>query len=145
MVLRRAAKKGSIRVGQFADLAVLDIDFLRWMMKRSNLLSPSLPLLTERWYTPKDDFRFTRPPTIPVLPDWSPVKNYPVTIKMLVVAKASAAETAAAAGIHSCKGSCNVYGHHHDIARKSNIPVNNYTRILGCIWLLLFCILTRIL
>ena len=125
-------KKGSITVGQFADLAVLDSDFFEVADEEIKSIESILTIVGGKIVYAKDDFATHAPPTIPVLPDWSPVKNYPGYYKdAAIVTKASGAETVAAAGVHSCKGSCDVHGHHHDIARKSNIPVNNYTAFWG--------------
>ncbi|MEI3796642.1 MULTISPECIES: amidohydrolase [unclassified Chitinophaga] len=125
-------KKGSITVGQFADLAVLDSDFFEVADEEIKSIESILTIVGGKIVYAKDDFAMHAPPTIPVLPDWSPVKNYPGYYKdAAIVAKASGAETVAGAEIHSCKGSCDVHGHHHDIARKSNIPVNNYTAFWG--------------
>lgn len=125
-------KKGSISVGQLADLAVLNSDFFEVEDEKIKAIESILTIVGGKIVYAKDDFATHAPPTIPVLPDWSPVKNYQGYYRdTTIAARIPGAETAAATGIHSCKGSCDVHGHHHDIARKSNIPVNNYTAFWG--------------
>ncbi|HEY8957350.1 amidohydrolase [Chitinophaga sp.] len=125
-------KKGSISVGQLADLAVLNSDFFEIEDEKIKAIESILTIVGGKIVYAKDDFATHAPPSVPVLPDWSPVKSYPGYYRdTTIAARIPGAETATATGIHSCKGSCDVHGHHHDIARKSNIPVNNYTAFWG--------------
>ena len=125
-------KKGSISVGQLADLAVLNSDFFEVEDEKIKAIESILTIVGGKIVYAKDDFATHAPPSVPVLPDWSPVKSYPGYYRdTTIAARIPGAETATATGIHSCKGSCDVHGHHHDIARKSNIPVNNYTAFWG--------------
>jgi len=125
-------KKGSISVGQLADLAVLNSDFFEVEDEKIKAIESILTIVGGKIVYAKDDFATHAPPSVPVLPDWSPVKSYPGYYRdTTIAARIPGAETSTATGIHSCKGSCDVHGHHHDIARKSNIPVNNYTAFWG--------------
>jgi len=72
------------------------------------------------------------PPSIPVVPDWSPVVNVPGHYRS---APPAAAKVGAVVQMHQCCGSCGVHGHQHDIARQSGIPVSDdraFWGALGC-------------
>ncbi|WP_420153753.1 amidohydrolase [Siphonobacter sp.] len=128
------ANKGSIKVGMLADLAVLDRDFFRVPEADIKDIESILTIVGGRIVYARDTFIAHAPPTLPVLPDWSPVA-YGGGYVSSSAQKSSVAHSDAASAIHVCKGSCQVHGHDHNVARKSTIPVNNYTAfwgVLGC-------------
>lgn len=133
-------KKGSIKAGMLADLAVLDSDFFNIGEEEIKSIEAVLTMVDGRIVYAKDDFGSYAPPTIPILPDWSPTTRYNGYYSERshgTAATPAQAKPASAAGItallHCCSGSCGVHGHNHDHARNSNIPVNNYTAFWGAL------------
>jgi len=112
--------KGSIQVGMLADVAVLDQDFFTIPDAAIKHIESVLTIVGGKIVYAQDDFGSLAPPRIPVLPDWSPVNTFGGYVK---------------SDLHVCVGSCDVHGHHHDVARRSDVPVDNYTAfwgVLGC-------------
>lgn len=132
--------KGSIKTGQLADLAVLDNDFFTASEESIKHIESVLTVVGGKIVYASDEFSGFAPAPIPVLPDWSPVKQnggYYSSRKSGIVQSGgftAAADHAAASitdQVHCCAGSCNVHGHDHNKARMSNIPVNNYSAFWG--------------
>lgn len=115
--------KGCIKAGMLADLAVLDQDFYTVPAENIRHIESILTIVGGKIVYAQDDFGSLAPPRIPVLPDWSPVNTFGGYFK----------STAPVADIHCCAGSCDVHGHDHDLARKSNVPIDNYTAFWGAL------------
>jgi predicted amidohydrolase YtcJ len=134
-------KKGAIKVGMLADLTVLDKDYFTVGEEEIKSIEADLTVVGGRIVYAKDDFRQWAPPAIPILPDWSPtaVYNgyYPGANRLSAKGPQHTAGATAAydvsAVVHHCIGSCGVHGHEHDRARKSEVPVNNYTAFWGAL------------
>ena len=135
-------KKGDIKVGMFADLAVLDRDYFNVEEEDVKNIESELTIVDGKIVYAKGDFSSFSPPSIPVLPDWSPTKSYngyynPETHgkKMIddQLKKSGVATSSPTSKIHSCSGSCDVHSHNHDAARMSNVPVNNYNAFWGAL------------
>jgi len=122
--------KGCIKAGQLADLAVLNADFFEVPEETIKHIASVLTIVGGKIVFGSDEFSSFSPPSIPVLPDWSPVKQFG---GYYTAAKSGVAQTTAAVTnqVHCCSGSCNVHGHEHNTARLSNIPVNNYSAFWG--------------
>jgi len=58
------------------------------------------------------------------LPDWSPVKRVPGHFRPAPAQRAA---------FHQCAGACAVHGHHHDRARRSNVPVSDFVGFWGAL------------
>ena len=143
-------KKGSIKAGQLADLAVLDRDYFTVDEEEIKSIEADLTIVGGKIVYAKGDFAAHNPPPIPVLPDWSPTKIYNGYLpgsNHLAQAHTKQAQAEKrksdnaimqmqiATAVHACTGSCTVHGHNHNDARMSNVPVNNYTAFwgtLGC-------------
>ncbi len=69
-------KKGSIAPGQLADLAVLSADYFTVPDEEIKLIESVLTIVGGKFVHGADDFAQLAPPPLPVLPDWSPVKQY---------------------------------------------------------------------
>jgi predicted amidohydrolase YtcJ len=69
-------KKGQIKVGQLADLAVLSDDYFNIADDRISDITSVLTLLGGRPVHASDDFADLAPPLPPAMPDWSPVNYY---------------------------------------------------------------------
>lgn len=69
-------KKGSIEVGQLADLAVLSEDFFSIPEERIKRIESVLTVLGGVVVHAAEEFAGRAPPTLPVMPDWSPVRHF---------------------------------------------------------------------
>lgn len=122
-------KKGRIKQGQLADLAVLSADFFAVDEDSIKALESVLTVVGGKIVYGAAEFSPLAPPPIPVLPDWSPVKTVPGHYRQL------RHQTQAQARQHQCAGACGVHAHAHDVARKSAVPVSDYSGFwgsLGC-------------
>jgi len=132
-------KKGDIKTGMFADLAVLDQDYFTIEDEQIKSIESVLTIVGGKIVYAKDDFSSLAPPAIPVLPDWAPTSSYNgyYSIKSKKPAKQQLDKLAGAenitAMVHNCIGSCNVHGHNHDNARLSTVPITNYTAFWGAL------------
>jgi predicted amidohydrolase YtcJ len=70
------SRKGQIRVGQFADLAVLSHDYFTIPEEEIRSLQSLLTLVGGRTVWAAGPFQTLNPEALPVSPDWSPVRNY---------------------------------------------------------------------
>jgi len=134
-------KKGDIQVGMFADLAVLDRDYFSVSDEAVKGIEAELTVVDGKIVYAKGDFSSYSPPSIPILPDWSPTNSYngyynPITHGHQGHAHNNSFKSEVkgiTSQVHSCAGSCDVHAHQHDAARLSNVPVNNYTAFWGAL------------
>lgn len=133
------AKKGDIRKGMFADLVVLDSDYFTVADEDIKKIEADLTIVDGKIVYANGDFSSFSPPHIPILPDWSPTNiynGYPSKSNLQSAIEKNAkadAKPSLTSQIHSCSGSCDVHAHSHDIARMSNVPVNNYNAFWGAL------------
>lgn len=133
------AKKGDIRIGMFADLVVLDSDYFTIDDEEIKKIEADLTIVDGKIVYANGDFSSFSPPHIPILPDWSPTNIYngyqnKSHLQSAIEKNAKAdAKPGLTSQIHSCSGSCDVHAHSHDIARMSNVPVNNYNAFWGAL------------
>ena len=130
-------KKGDIAVGMFADLAVLDKDYFTIEEQKIKDIEAELTIVNGEIVYAKEDFSSFSPPSIPILPDWSPTNSYngyynPAQHQHSTLSSANT-KTNIANSVHNCSGSCNVHAHNHNSARMSTIPLNNYTAFWGAL------------
>lgn len=132
-------KKGDIKVGMFADLVVLDRDYFSIDDEDIKKIESDLTIVDGKIVYANGDFSSFSPPHIPILPDWSPTNiynGYPVRNSLQSAIEKNAkvdAKPKLTSQIHSCSGSCDVHLHNHDVARMSNVPVNNYNAFWGAL------------
>jgi predicted amidohydrolase YtcJ len=69
-------KKGQIKAGQLADLAVLSDDYFKVPNERIADITSVLTLLGGKPVHASDEFSDLAPPLPPAMPDWSPVRYY---------------------------------------------------------------------
>lgn len=69
-------KKGSITVGQLADLAVLSADYFSIPEERIKQIEAILTMVGGKVVYAAQEFSKLAPPPLPVSPDWSPVRTY---------------------------------------------------------------------
>jgi predicted amidohydrolase YtcJ len=108
-------KKGQIKVGQLADLAVLSDDYFNVADDRIADITSVLTLLGGKPVHASGDFSDLAPPLPPAMPDWSPVNYYGgYQSPNEAVAAAVAASGAQGVAAHRCQGA-------HPHARKSEL------------------------
>jgi hypothetical protein len=69
-------KKGTIAVGQLADLAVLSADYFSVPEEEIKALEAVLTIVDGKPVYAHREFAALAPPALPVLPQWSPVQAY---------------------------------------------------------------------
>lgn len=115
-------KKGQVKVGQLADVAVLSADFFSVEEEAIKWIESVLTVVGGKVVYGAGDFGPLGPKDIPVLPDWSPVAKVPghwrPTSPMV-------------AQVHQCSGPCAVHSHSHERARLSNVPVSDFQGFWG--------------
>lgn len=132
-------KKGDIKTGMFADLAVLDQDYFNVEDEKIKGIESVLTVVNGEIVYAKGDFSAFSPPSIPILPDWSPTNIYNGYYNASAEKHAidsqlrKSGKPVENSQIHSCAGSCDVHAHQHNAARLSNVPVNNYNAFWGAL------------
>ncbi|MBM0108548.1 amidohydrolase [Steroidobacter sp. S1-65] len=120
-------KKGQIKVGQLADLAVLSEDYFNIPEDEIQDITSVLTLLGGKVVHADGEFRDLSPALPPPAPDWSPVKYYGGYQARGV------AQTQTRALLVSSGGACAVHRHAH--CRSSSVPAsdsNAFWGALGC-------------
>ena len=69
-------KKGTLALGQLADLAVLSGDYFSIPEEEIKHLESVLTIVGGKIVYARDEFSKLAPPPLPVSPDWSPIKEY---------------------------------------------------------------------
>jgi predicted amidohydrolase YtcJ len=116
--------KGRIQEGMLADLAVLSADYFRVDEESIKAIESVLTVVGGRIVFGQGAFDKLAPPALPVLPEWSPVAKVPGhhrPVQQPVTAKLP----------HQCRGACSVHAHAHDRARKSDVPVSDFSAFWG--------------
>jgi predicted amidohydrolase YtcJ len=120
--------KGAIRVGEYADLAVLSADYFAVPDEAIKDITSVLTIVGGNVVHGDGDFSQLAPPLPPASPDWSPVRVYGGHQR---VAGTGLAAAGAPAG-----NQCRVHGHHHDhshaAARHVETPSDPFWGALGC-------------
>jgi predicted amidohydrolase YtcJ len=111
-------RKGRIQEGMLADLAVLSEDFFTVPEEDIKAIESVLTVVGGQVVHGAAEFTSLGPPAIPVLPEWSPVQQVPGHWRRAALA-------------HQCKGPCGVHAHQHDRARKSRVPVSDFSGFWG--------------
>ena len=114
-------KKGSIAVGQLADLAVLSQDYFKVAESDITHLSSVLTLLGGEVVHGEAEFGDLAPPLPPVLPEWSPVKRFG-GYQQRRLGQSGAARMAP---LCNCASACTVHGHRHVSALGRQIPTSD--------------------
>jgi predicted amidohydrolase YtcJ len=122
-------KKGAIKVGQLADLAVLSGDYMTVPEDQIRNLSSVLTVVDGKIVYGEGEFGKLAPPLPPASPDWSPVRTFGGYYKSGQKPKESR-KTAAAAG-----AACAVHGQQQQLAWLADIPAadqRDFWSALGC-------------
>ncbi|RXZ38654.1 amidohydrolase [Oxalobacteraceae bacterium CAVE-383] len=131
-------KKGQIKVGQLADLAVLSNDYFSAREDEIQDITSVLTVLGGEVVYGDGEYGNLAPPLPPAMPDWSPVRSYggyqarPPLSKSAAAAADSAAKAKMAA-LCSCATACGVHGHGHAAAWASKAPVSDESTFWGAL------------
>ncbi|MFT6570255.1 MAG: putative amidohydrolase YtcJ [Sphingomonas echinoides] len=121
-------KKGQIKVGQLADLAVLSADYFSVAESEIPHLRSVLTVLGGAVVYGEDDYAPLAPALPKPMPDWSPVATFGGYHRT----PDTAAKLASACG---CASGCAVHGHDHAAALGTNVPtadVQTFWGSFGC-------------
>ncbi|MDH0293468.1 amidohydrolase, partial [Pseudomonas sp. GD04087] len=110
-------KKGMLKAGQLADLAVLSEDFFSVEEEAIKTIESVLTVVGGKIVHGDREFDKLAPPSIPVVPEWSPVAMVPGHWRPQAPLQQA---------VHQCVGSCGVHGHSHERARQSSVPVSDF-------------------
>lgn len=122
-------KKGQIKVGQLADLAVLSQDYFSVPEEQIKGIESVMTVVDGKVVYAAGSFSPLAPPPLPVLPEWSPVTQVPGHYRS--APPSAAARVGVVSQAHQCCGPCGVHAHQHDIARRSSIPVSDENAFWG--------------
>jgi predicted amidohydrolase YtcJ len=123
--------KGNIKVGQLADLAVLDRDYFQVAEDEIQHLQSVLTIVDGKPVYGASEFADLAPPPPPAMPDWSPVRTFGGYHKQ-TAAGAQGATLDSACG---CANACAVHGHGHVSAWDGAAPTQDlrgFWGALGC-------------
>lgn len=120
-------KKGRIQVGMLADLAVLSDDFFSVPENDIKAIESVMTIVGGDIVFAQAEFTSFGPLPIPLLPDWSPVRTVPGHYRSV------APQPKGLNLPHQCSGPCTVHAHTHDLARKSSVPISNYSGFWGAL------------
>ena len=127
--------KGNLKVGQLADLAVLDRDYFSVASDQIQHLQSVLTIVGGKPVYGWGTFADLAPPPPPAMPDWSPVRTFGGYHKSAPpTPNALAAERVAAASC-GCATACGVHGHAHASAWGAAVPTadaRSFWGVLGC-------------
>ena len=126
-------KKGQIKAGQLADLAVLSDDFFSVPEDRIAHLGSVLTMLGGTVVHGEGDYGPLAPQLPKPMPDWSPVRTFGGYYKS---AEGGAGDQRKAlASACGCATGCGVHGHDHAAAYAADVPaadVQSFWGALGC-------------
>jgi predicted amidohydrolase YtcJ len=127
-----SGKKGQIKQGQLADLAVLSHDYFSVPEDTIREITSVLTLLGGSPVHADAEFADHAPPLPPAMPDWSPVRIYGGYQQG---AERGSQRTHAFAAACGCNNACNVHRHLHARSWNSSVPVSGdkaFWGALGC-------------
>jgi predicted amidohydrolase YtcJ len=123
--------KGNIKLGQFADLVVLDRDYFQVPEDEIQHLQSVLTMVDGKPVYSAEEFASLAPPPPPAMPDWSPVRTFGGYHKQ---AAGQIEQSVRRAGTCGCASACNVHGHDHASAWSASVPTTDrgFWGALGC-------------
>jgi predicted amidohydrolase YtcJ len=123
-------KKGQIKEGQFADLAVLSDDYFSVGEEQIADITAVLTILGGEIVHGGSEFKDLAPPLPAAMPDWSPVNRFGGYQARAAAASRSHAFTATACG---CGSACALHGHAHAHPHATALPVADATAFWGAL------------
>ena len=121
-------KKGQLKAGQLADLAVLSADYLRVPDDEITAIESVLTILGGKIVHGSNEFDALAPPLPPVMPDWSPLRAFGGYQNQAAKREPAAMHLAASCG---CGAACAVHGHAHLRALRAQPPVSDVQGFWG--------------
>ena len=125
--------KGNLKVGQLADLAVLDRDYFEVPEDQIQHLQSVLTIVDGKPVYGVEDFANLAPPPPPAMPDWSPVRTFGGYHKQAAGARID--QGMARVQSCGCSNVCGVHGHAHISAWDAAAPTRDlrgFWGALGC-------------
>ncbi|MEO1089506.1 MAG: amidohydrolase [Pseudomonadota bacterium] len=131
-----ADRKGTLAVGQLADLAVLSADFFAVEDEAIKAITADLTVVDGRIVHGQGDFTGLAPALPPPSPDWSPVASFGGHWQDASDAERAAVHRRAAHEHgHAAGGSCAMHRHHRHLAWTAPVPAGDtkaFWGALGC-------------
>jgi len=122
-------KKGQIKAGQLADLAVLSEDYFSVPGDAIQDITSVLTVVGGKPMYGDGDFKDLAPPLPPAMPDWSPVRTFGGYQKR---ASADSRRKYAFTATCSCGTACGVHGHTHAWGLSAPTDDRSFWGALGC-------------
>lgn len=125
--------KGQIKVGQYADLALLSADYFSVGDEEIRDLVSVLTVVNGKIVYGDDEFRPLAPPLPPAMPDWSPTRYHGGYYKAYQTT--TPPQHAMAAAQCGCANACGVHGHAHGKAYSGAVAdkeQGGFWGALGC-------------
>jgi predicted amidohydrolase YtcJ len=126
--------KGTLAVGQYADLAVLSADYMSVPEDELRAIRSVLTIMGGRIVYADGDFSLFDTPPPPPSPAWSPVGRFAGPAARTSVLQRRAVSGARACS-DGCSSGCGLHGHAHAIAWETPLPVSDlrsFWGALGC-------------
>jgi predicted amidohydrolase YtcJ len=120
-----SGKKGALKAGQLADLAVLSGDYLRVPEGDIAAIASVLTLVGGRIVWGDAEFADLAPSIPPAMPDWSPVRRFSSG------AGEPSGQPATKFEACGCGSACAVHGHRHAEALGAAVPVSDHASFWG--------------
>lgn len=128
---REEGKKGAIKVGQLADIAILSSDYFNVSESDIQDITSVLTMVGGQVVWGDGEFGSLAPPLPPAMPDWSPVRSFGGYQQRAGAAGgAGAVQRTAGCG---CAHACGVHGHAHADAWASAVPVSDHGSFWGAL------------
>ena len=125
--------KGTIRIGEYADIAVLSHDYFSVEPEEIKDITSVLTVVAGNVVHGAGDFGTLAPALPPPSPDWAPVRSYGGYQRR--AAAQQRANLFARAAADTCGQSCNLHGHTHALAWGSPAAASDlrsFWGALGC-------------
>jgi predicted amidohydrolase YtcJ len=123
-------KKGQIKAGQLADLAVLSDDYFSAPAEGIQDITSALTLVGGKAVYADAEFKDLAPPLPPAMPDWSPVRTFGGYQKRVDAGQQQRRYAFAAAC--GCGTACGVHGHAHAWGLGMPTDDRSFWGALGC-------------
>jgi predicted amidohydrolase YtcJ len=127
--------KGQIKLGQYADLAVLSDDYFEVPNEQIRNIVSVLTVVGGRIVHGDDEFGTLAPPLPPAMPDWAPVQHFGGYFKPSRAVSSGPVMNRQAEEPCGCDTRCSVHGHAHGRAYQNAVDITGqggFWGALGC-------------
>lgn len=132
---RETGKKGVLKPGAFADIAVLERDYFTVPEDDIQDLTSVLTIVAGKVVYGGSSYASLAPPLPPASPNWSPVRNFGGYQSRKVAGGTSDDLRYRYAAMCGCASACGVHGHDHTFAATASTPAadgRSFWGALGC-------------